>query len=80
MADLDTDSSITTLDHLLIDVHEILRRLHDLETRLAKYEALGDAALRLQDGARMRRLGRGTRNARNQDSPAGNTASGPARA
>jgi hypothetical protein len=61
-----TEREITTADHILIDVHEILRRLTELETRLAKYEPLADAALRLQEGARMKLLGRGgSRHVRN---------------
>jgi hypothetical protein len=69
----ETEHEQTALEHLQVDQHETLKRLVRVEAALTriegamlKYEPLAAAALRLQDTARMRLLGKGGgRRARN---------------
>jgi hypothetical protein len=53
-------------EHIVTDLHEVLKNLRRIEqkidgliSRLDKWEPVADAALRMQQGMIMRRLGRG---------------------
>jgi phage shock protein A len=56
-------------EHIVTDLHEVLKnqrrieqKIDALTARLDKWEPIANAALRMQQGALMRRLGRGKGN------------------
>jgi hypothetical protein len=54
-----TDDQPATLEHIQADICEMLRIFRRLELVIDKYEPAAGTLLRLRDGARFRKLGKG---------------------
>lgn len=50
---------LATWEHVLTDIHEILRRIARIEKKIEHWEAAAGPLLRLRDAGRLRKLGKG---------------------
>jgi|HubBroStandDraft_5_1064220.scaffolds.fasta_scaffold65473_2 hypothetical protein len=55
----ETDDQPATLEHIQADICEMLRIFRRIEQVIDRYEPAASGLLRLRDGARFRKLGKG---------------------
>ena len=55
----ETDDQPATLEHIQADICEMLRIFARIEQVIDRYEPAAGGLLRLRDGARLRKLGKG---------------------
>ena len=55
----ETGDELATWEHIIIDIHEILRRIDGIEKKIEHWEAAAGPLLRMRDATRLRKLGKG---------------------
>lgn len=55
----ETDDELAAWEHVILDIHEILRRIDGIEKKIEHWEAAAGPLLRMRDATRLRKLGKG---------------------
>ena len=55
----ETGDELAVWEHIVTDIHEILRRIEAIEKKIEHWEAAAAPLLRIQAAGRLRKLGKG---------------------
>ena len=54
----ETADELATWEHIITDIHEILRKIDGIEKKIEHWEAAAGPLLRMRDATRLRKLGK----------------------